>query len=354
MKKFIIILALSTTLLGCQQNMDKGEAANQKGEENDAVVVNSSNQYKKNDLNEITVFGGNTFDPELQLEVKDDGFFDTNTDLSIIEEGENVFVLWKSGDDFLNGSRFYGSIATNGKWVVTNKEIYTNKDYSFWEQNGTYILTMKDIGKWSERQNQISIRRIESDGTLSNEIILATVPTVDTLSIIPTSQGKVVIYSGDDRANTKDTTYYILPIEGQSIDKKSITVKRFPEGGIYTPNYIDFMNKKIYGLGKRTKGLLQISMVSGEPLYDDYGNEKFVEVGELVNIDSNKKGQIEVFWNDKTNLYKKIINKNFNIVSEEVVGSRNKHITIKDDLLHYWEVILYKNRPSLNLKEIKL
>jgi hypothetical protein len=97
MKKLILILALSITLSGCQQNLDKGEAERQPGKEKDAVVVSSS----KNTLSEVNVFGGNTFDPELQIEVKDDGFFDSNTDLSIIEEGENLFVLWKSGDGFL-------------------------------------------------------------------------------------------------------------------------------------------------------------------------------------------------------------------------------------------------------------
>jgi hypothetical protein len=350
MKKLILILSLSITLSGCQQNLDKGEAERQPGKEKDAVVVSSS----KNTLSEVNVFGGNTFDPELQIEVKDDGFFDSNTDLSIIEEGENLFVLWKSGDGFFDESGFNGSIATNGKWVVTNKDIYTNKDYTFWEQAGTYILTMKDIGNWSEQKKQISIRKINSDGSLSNEKILATVPTVDTIRIIPTSHGKVVIYSIDNGSDTKNTTYYILPIEGQAVDEKSITVKRFPEGGIYIPNYIDLNNKKVYGLGKRNNGLLQISMVSGEPLYDDNGNEKFIEVGELVYINSNKNGQIEIFWNDNSNLYNNIIDSNFNIVSKKVIGNRNNHITIKDGVLHYWEVILYKNRPSLNLKEIKI
>ncbi|MEH7388029.1 hypothetical protein V7147_21920 [Bacillus sp. JJ1521] len=354
MKVLIIcLIVLTFTIAGCQKgNNDINGTKKEIVNESETQVVSSGKMLNKNIIEEITGFGGETFDPELQIKVNDDGFFDHNTKLSIIEEDDNTFVIWAPRGGLFFNSGIIGSIAKNGKWEVTNKVLFENSEYLSWDIEGTYLLTLQNTGDWSNLQKQISIRQLTSDGTLTKEVVIATAPIVKNLDIIPTSHGTVVIFSNNG-GDTKEITYDVIPIEDKSLAINSITIKQFPEGGIDKPIYIDFTNKKLFGPGKKSKGLLQVSSENGEPLYDDTGKEKVARIGEPVYIGSNKKGELEVFSNNNDYLLKHVFDKNLNMKSEEIIGPKNKLITINDDILHYWEVTLYKNRPSLNLTKIK-
>jgi hypothetical protein len=349
-KIFWILMLLTVTMSGCQGNHSESNTPKSIDNEKEAVTVHSSNNIKDIGNKSVILYGGDTFDPELKIKVNNHGLFDSKTNLSIVEDGENVFVFWDTGNYEKSG--FSGSIASNGKWEVIDKNIFSSQIFSNWQRFDNYLLTIDDIGTWTEKQFQIGIRKILGDGTLSKDEIIAKAPVVSTINIVPTSHGKVVIYSSDDNRKKNDITFHLIPIEDKSIDIHSITYKQFPEGGIKEIKYIDFTNKNIYGIGKVSKGLLQVSMVSGEPLYDNKGKEKVAEVGEPVYISSNNKGEIEVYWNDDVNLNKSIFNKNLNQISKNVLDTKNNLITVKGNLLHYWEVNLYKNRPSLNLKTI--
>jgi hypothetical protein len=354
MKKLVICSILLVIFVsGCQErNHDAIEELNEI-KNIEAQVVSSMNIATPNVVEEVVAFGGGTFDPELQIQLNDDGFFDQNSDLSIIEEDDATFVVWTTKNGFLGTTGLHGSVATNENWEVTNKALFDNNDYLSWKLEGTHLLVLKDTGSWSQPQREVSIRQLTRDGTFSKEVVLASIPIVYNLDIIPSSHGKVVIYSSNSGGETKEITYNVIPIEDEFLENQTISIKYFPEGGIEKPSYIDFANNKLYGLGKKSTGLLQVSLDSGEPLYDESKNEKVAEVGELVHMSSNEVGEIEVFSNDSLYLHKHVFDKNLNVLSEEIIGSRNEHVTVHDNMLHYWEVITHDHQPTLHLTKIQ-
>lgn len=305
----------------------------------------------KNILEVIDVYGGTTFDPNLEIQVNDYSIFDTKTKLDIIEEGNNIFVTWSNS----NFGGYYDlsiSIANDDKWNITNKKIIDSSNFTSWKSFGTYVLGVKNNGKIFNPNKEISVSRLDKSGNLIDKEILLDASSLYNVNIIPSTIGPIIV-NREDSHSKYSTTYQVTPLENEIVEKQNFTIKNFPEGGIDQPLFIDFNNNKLYGMGKVSEGLLQINLNNGEPLYDESGAEKAAIIDDPVYFNIDKKGNLEILSNDDQYLRKYTLDQSHNIMEDKILKERNDNITVSNNQIHYWEFGLYKNRPSLKLTKFK-